>query len=67
MISGCECWTEIEDYADAKEEWLRSFLSLEWGSLVSIDAIGCQTEIAKKITEKNGYYLLAVKENQKGL
>jgi predicted transposase YbfD/YdcC len=37
------------------------------GSLVSIDAMGCQREIAKKIIEKNGSYLLAVKENQEGL
>src|SRR5690606_31033231 len=36
-------------------------------SLVSIDAMGCQTEIAKKIIDKKGDYLLAVKENQKGL
>ena len=36
-------------------------------SLVSIDAIGCQTEIAKKIIDEKGDYLLAVKENQKGL
>lgn len=35
--------------------------------LVSIDAMGCQTEIAKKIKEKGGNFLLALKENQKGL
>ena len=168
VISGCECWTEIEDYACAKEDWLKNFLSLKggipshetfrrifcildyesfqriftswthevkktlgikkdqicidgktlrgsfnksklvkalhmvnaWstsasmslaqvatdeksneitaipqlldlldlkGSLVSIDAMGCQTAIAEKIVEKSGHYLLAVKENQKGL
>jgi len=168
VISGCECWTEIEDYAHAKKDWLKTFLVLKggipshdtfrrifcildfasfqkvfinwaqeikkdlgvkkdqicidgktlrgsfnnsklvkalhmvnaWstatsmslgqmpteeksneitaiprlldlldvrGSLVSIDAMGCQTEIAEKIVEKNGNYLLAVKENQKGL
>jgi predicted transposase YbfD/YdcC len=168
VISGCECWTEMEDYADAKKDWLRGFLKLkggipshdtfrrifcildfdkfqkifiEWthevkkklgvkkdqicidgkslrssacesksikalhmvnawstatsmslgqmptheksneitaipqlldllnlkGCLVSIDAMGCQTEIAKKVLEKGGNYLLAVKENQKGL
>lgn len=168
VISGCEHWTEIEDYAEAKEEWLASFLTLkggipshdtfrrvfcildfgvfqkifiQWtqeikkllgikkdqicidgktlrgsfnnsksvkalhmvnawstatsmslgqvpteeksneitaipqlldlldlrGSLVSIDAMGCQTAIAKKVIEKKGNYLLAVKENQKGL
>ena len=25
MISGCECWTEIDDYGKAKEQWLRGF------------------------------------------
>lgn len=34
------------------------------GSTVSIDAIGCQKEIAAQIVEKEGYYLLAVKANQ---
>lgn len=168
VISGCECWTEIEDYGHAKEDWLKEFISLKGGvpshdtfrrifcildfekfqkvfmswaeetkkalgikqdqicidgktlrgslnksksikaihmvnawstavsmslgqmptkeksneitaipklldilnlndCLVSIDAIGCQTAIAKKVIEKNGNYLLAVKENQKSL
>jgi predicted transposase YbfD/YdcC len=35
--------------------------------MVSIDAMGCQESIAKKIREKGGDYLLAVKENQKEL
>lgn len=168
VISGCEHWTEIEDYAQAKQEWFKSFLKLKHGipshdtfrrifcildfkkfqkvfmtwthdiktslgikkdqicidgktlrgslnkaksmkaihmvnawstatsislgqmptdeksneitaipelidlldlkdCLVSIDAMGCQTGIAKKIVDKNGNYLLALKENQKGL
>ncbi len=37
------------------------------GCLVSIDAMGCQTEIANKIVEKEGDYLLAVKKNQASL
>ena len=37
------------------------------GCLVSIDAMGCQTEIASKIIEKDGDYLLALKGNQIGL
>lgn len=37
------------------------------GSTVSIDAIGTQTEIAKKIIKKKADYLLAVKQNQLGL
>jgi predicted transposase YbfD/YdcC len=34
------------------------------GALVSIDAMGCQKEIADQIVERKGDYLLAVKENQ---
>lgn len=35
--------------------------------LITIDAMGCQTEIAEKIIDKGGDYFLAVKKNQKGL
>src|SRR5919112_632566 len=34
------------------------------GALVTIDAMGCQKEIAAKIVGRGGDYLLAVKENQ---
>ena len=34
------------------------------GAIVSIDAMGCQKEIAKKIIENGGDYVLAVKDNQ---
>lgn len=34
------------------------------GAIITIDAMGCQTEIASKIIEKGGDYVLAVKENQ---
>lgn len=37
------------------------------GCLVSIDAMGCQTEIAGKIVDNGGNYLLAVKGNQETL
>lgn len=37
------------------------------GCLVTIDAMGCQTEIAEQIVEQGGDYLLAVKNNQKHL
>ena len=37
------------------------------GCIVTIDAIGCQTEIARKILDRGGDYLLAVKDNQKDL
>jgi predicted transposase YbfD/YdcC len=35
--------------------------------LVTIDAMGCQTEIAEHIINQGGAYLLAVKQNQKHL
>jgi predicted transposase YbfD/YdcC len=38
-------------------------LDLE-GALVSIDAMGCQKEIAREVLAAGGDYLLAVKENQ---
>jgi predicted transposase YbfD/YdcC len=34
------------------------------GCIVTIDAIGCQTENAQKIVDQGGDYLLAVKDNQ---
>ena len=34
------------------------------GALVTIDAMGCQTEIAKTVIEQNANYCLAVKGNQ---
>ena len=37
------------------------------GSVVTIDAMGTQTEIAEKIKQKQADYTLAVKENQKNL
>ena len=37
------------------------------GSLVTIDAMGCQTEIAKTIRSKEAHYVLAVKGNQERL
>lgn len=37
------------------------------GALVSIDAMGCQTEIAAQIVEQHGDYVLALKGNQGNL
>lgn len=37
------------------------------GALVSIDAMGCQKNIAEQIVNQGGNYLLAVKQNQKTL
>lgn len=41
-------------------------LSLK-GCTVTIDAMGCQTEIAAQIREQQGHYVLALKGNQSGL
>lgn len=38
-----------------------------FGCIVTVDAIGCQKKIAKKIIEQGADYTLSVKENQKGL
>jgi predicted transposase YbfD/YdcC len=45
---------------------LLEILDLE-GALVSIDAIGCQKDIAAKVRQHKADYLLAVKENQERL
>lgn len=37
------------------------------GCVVTIDAMGCQKEIAQKILDKQADYILMVKDNQKGL
>jgi predicted transposase YbfD/YdcC len=37
------------------------------GNIITIDAMGCQKEIAKKIIEKEGDYIFALKGNQKSL
>lgn len=34
------------------------------GSIITIDAMGCQEEIAKKIFSKEADYVLSLKENQ---
>ena len=37
------------------------------GCIVTLDALGCQTDIAAAIVDKGGDYVLAVKDNQKTL
>lgn len=44
-------------------EQLLPSLALQ-GAIVTIDAVGCQTEIAKRIVAQGGDYLLSVKDNQ---
>src|SRR5207248_11803432 len=45
---------------------LLSLLDVE-GCIVTIDAIGCQRELARQIIAKGGDYVLPVKENQPAL
>jgi predicted transposase YbfD/YdcC len=45
---------------------LLDLLALD-GAVVTIDAMGCQKAIAKKIIERGGHYVLAVKGNQGAL
>jgi predicted transposase YbfD/YdcC len=42
---------------------LLELLDIE-GATITIDAMGCQTEIGEKIVEKGGHFLLALKGNQ---
>src|SRR6516165_346559 len=45
---------------------LLNMLSIE-GAIVTIDAMGCQREIAKQILDKKADYVLALKGNQRSL
>jgi predicted transposase YbfD/YdcC len=42
---------------------LLALLDVE-GATVTLDAIGCQREVAREVTERGGDYVLAVKQNQ---
>jgi predicted transposase YbfD/YdcC len=37
------------------------------GCIVTIDAMGCQTDIARNVVDKGADYVLALKENQEGI
>jgi predicted transposase YbfD/YdcC len=45
---------------------LLNMINIE-SAIITIDAMGCQREIAKKIIDKNGDYILALKGNQGNL
>ena len=69
-------WSEIVLYARSREYWLATFLTLPTAipkllamlnikkAVVTIDAMGCQREIARQIKNQGGDYVLAVKDNQ---
>lgn len=62
LVLGQVKTTEKSNEITAIPELLKS-LALE-GCLITIDAMGCQKEIAKTIVNKEANYLLAVKDNQ---
>lgn len=68
FASDCRLVLAQEKVADKSNEIkaipkLLEFLDLD-GAMVTIDAMGCQKEIAKKIREKSGDYVLSLKGNQ---
>lgn len=65
LILGQEAVADGSNEIAAIPELLR-VLELK-GALVTIDAAGCQVDIARQIRAKKGHYLLAVKGNQPGL
>jgi predicted transposase YbfD/YdcC len=65
LILGQQEVAEGSNEITAIPELLRA-LDLK-GALVTIDAAGCQVDIAQQIREQGGDYLLAVKGNQPGL
>jgi predicted transposase YbfD/YdcC len=65
LIVGQQAVAEGSNEITAIPELLQ-VLDLE-GAVVTLDAAGCQTEIAAQIREQGGDYVLAVKGNQPGL
>ena len=65
LVLGQEKTSEKSNEITAIPELL-NVLDLK-GCIVSIDAMGCQTEIAKKIIKKEADYILALKGNQGNL
>lgn len=59
---------KVEDKSNEIEAIPRLIEDLDIaGSVVSIDAMGCQRDIVERIVNKRGHYLLALKENQAAL
>ncbi|CEJ45497.1 Transposase [Umezakia ovalisporum] len=64
VIARAQGWEDMENYGISKEQWLEEFLELPNGipsddtftrvfEFITIDAMGTQTEIAKKIIAKD--------------
>ena len=58
--------TEVKSNEIVAIPVLLSYLELK-GAIITIDAMGCQRDIAAQIIEQGGDYVLAVKGNQAGL
>lgn len=76
-LSGAQGWEDIEDFGHLKLNWLKIYeitaiselltmLDIE-NSIITLDAMGCQQEIAKPIIKQKANYILALKENHSGL
>jgi predicted transposase YbfD/YdcC len=64
----CVAQEKVEDKSNEIKAIPKVIESLDiTDAVVSIDAIGTQTEIAEQIRRKNGHYFLSVKGNQQGL
>ena len=62
LVLGQQACAEKSNEITAIPQLLK-LIDLE-GSIVTIDAMGCQTDIAKGIVERGADYVLAVKDNQ---
>lgn len=61
-----QCATDVKSNEITAIPALLNLIAIK-GCTVTIDAMGCQTEIASQIRKANANYILAVKGNQSGL
>lgn len=73
VLCGADTWGDVAEWAEDNASWLRRYLVLAHGTpshdtfgrvFRVLDAIGCQPEIAQKIVDQGGDYLLVVKDSQ---
>lgn len=55
VISGCETWVEIEQYADMKQDWFKTFLELP-GGIPSHDTFGRVFSILDPVEFQKAFY-----------
>jgi predicted transposase YbfD/YdcC len=63
LIKPVELWAEPCRCVPSFRRLRVRILSIE-GAVVTIDAMGCQRDVAAKIVEKKADYILALKGNQ---